>query len=144
MADGYLNLDWSLIVSHLVKMGVAYVLSLPIAWDRESSANSAGLRTFPLVAVAACGFMLIAIEVFAGDDAQARVAQGIITGIGFIGGGAILKNDNRVTGTATATSIWSTGAIGIGVAWGRYEIAILLSLLTFLTLHALGHFKSDT
>ncbi|MGD8941240.1 MAG: MgtC/SapB family protein [Gammaproteobacteria bacterium] len=132
-----------MIDSHLVKMGVAYVLSLPIGWDRESSAHSAGLRTFPLVAVAACGFMLIAIEVFNGSDAQARVAQGIITGIGFIGGGAILKTDSHVTGTATATSIWSTGAIGIGVAWGRYEIAILLSALTFLTLRALGRFKSN-
>jgi len=142
MADSYLTLDWPLIVSHLIKMGVAYILSLPIGWNRESSANTAGLRTFPLVAVAACGFMLIAIEVFTSGDAQARVAQGIITGIGFIGGGAILKTGDHVTGTATATSIWSTGAIGIGVAWGRYEIAVLLSVLTFLTLTALGRLKN--
>ena len=140
--EQYFNLDWYLIVGHLAKMAVAYLLALPIAWDRESFAKSAGLRTFPLVAMAACGFMLIAIEVFTQAEAQARVMQGVITGIGFIGGGAILKDHDHVTGTATATSIWSTGAIGIAVAWGRYEIAILLSVLTFLTLVVLRPFKS--
>jgi putative Mg2+ transporter-C (MgtC) family protein len=57
-----------------------------------------------------------------------------MTGIGFIGGGAILKDQGSVKGTATAASIWNTGAVGAGVAFDRYEIAILLSLLNFLIL----------
>lgn len=67
-------------------------------------------------------------------DAEARVLFGIISGIGFIGGGAILKDGGIVSGTATAASIWTTGAIGIAVAFRRYEIAILLSLMNFVTL----------
>ncbi len=128
------DINWSLLGDHSLSMGLAYLLSLPLAWNRETKTRSAGLTTFPLVSIAACGFMLIAIHVFNDASSQARVVQGIITGIGFIGGGAILKSDEGVSGTATATSIWVTGAIGIAVAWERYEIAILLSLLTFLTL----------
>lgn len=129
-----LELDWQLIKIHSISLSIAYLIALPIAWNREVKTHSAGLRTFPLVSVATCGFMLIAIHTFTEADAQARVLQGIITGIGFIGGGAILKNDHAVSGTATATSIWATGAIGIAVAWQRYEIALLLCLLTFITL----------
>lgn len=62
--------------------------------------------------------------------------QGIITGMGFIGGGAILKNSGNVTGIATASSLWSTGAMGIAVAWQRYEIALVISLLMFVPLSA--------
>ena len=67
-------------------------------------------------------------------DGEAQVIQGIVTGIGFIGGGAIVKGKGTVAGTATAASIWNTGGIGIAVAFSRYEIAIPLSLLNFLTL----------
>ncbi len=71
--------------------------------------------------------------------------EGIITGIGFIGGGAILKNVVKgggfVSGTATAASLWSTGAIGISVATGRLEIALLLSVMTFFTLRIMTSAK---
>lgn len=137
-------LDWRLVVSHLAHVAVAYALALPVAWDREQEARSAGLRTFPLVAVASCGFILLAAGVM-GDspEAQSRVIQGVITGIGFIGGGAILKDGASVRGTATAASIWNTGAIGAAVAFGRYEIALVLSLINFLTLRWLTPFKRE-
>ena len=63
--------------------------------------------------------------------------QGLITGIGFVGGGAILRDGNTVKGTATAASIWNAGVIGAAVATGRYEVAVILALLNFLTLRAL-------
>ena len=69
--------------------------------------------------------------------AQSRVLQGLITGIGFVGGGAILKEGATVRGTATAASVWNAGVIGASVAMGRYEIAIILSLLNLFTLRAL-------
>ena len=102
-----------------------------------------GLRTFPLVAMASCGFVLVAADVIGLDDpnAQARIIQGLMTGIGFIGGGAILKNDGSVEGTATAASIWGTGVIGAAVAYSRYEIAIIVSLLIFLLLRGLQPLK---
>ena len=129
-----LELQWSEILVSLYQVGIAYVLALPVAWDRETAARSAGIRTFPLVSIAACGYMLVAIQVLDSTDAESRVLYGIITGMGFIGGGAILKGNGSVAGTATAASLWMTGAIGIAVAFHRYEIALVLALLNFLTL----------
>lgn len=130
-----LDIDLARGISHLVHLAIAYVLAFPIGWDREARDRSAGVRTFPLVAVGACGYMLAGLQFLgASADAHARVIYGIITGIGFIGGGAILKQDDGVTGTATAASIWSTGAIGIAVALDRLEIAVVLTLINYLTL----------
>lgn len=128
------DLDLSEILTNLFHLGLAYVITFPIGWDRERASRSAGLRTFPLVAVASCGFMLTGMSVFEDPQAQARIAYGIISGIGFIGGGAILKTKGSVLGTATAASIWCTGAIGLTVAYGLYEIALSLSLINFLSL----------
>lgn len=137
-----LQIHWPTIWAHLSLLGIAYVLALPIGWNRERYERSAGLRTFPLVAVATCAFMLVGIEAVPSPNAQARVLEGIITGMGFIGGGAILKMGRVVTGTATAASLWGTGAVGVAVAWQRFEIAIVLSLLTFLTLQFVPTFKA--
>ena len=101
------------ILPHLAALLVAYVLALPIGWNREREERSAGLRTFPLVAVASCGFVQAA-ETLVGQtpEAMARIVEGIITGMGFIGGGAILRMKDSVKGTATAASLWATGAVG--------------------------------
>ncbi|MEJ2514800.1 MAG: MgtC/SapB family protein [Gammaproteobacteria bacterium] len=135
------DIDWALVGGHLVYLGIAYVLALPIAWNREKGARSAGLRTFPLVSMAACGYMLTGLEVLTSTDAESRVLYGIITGMGFIGGGAILKTGGTVTGTATAASLWNTGAIGIAVAFNRFEIALCLSVLNFATLQLVPPLK---
>lgn len=137
------DIDWLLIGDNLVTIGIAYAISLPVAWDREVETRSAGLRTFPIVAVATCGFMQMGLWVLDEATARARVFEGIITGIGFIGGGAIVKNANHISGMATAASLWNTGAIGIAVAHGLIEIAISLSLINFVTLRYVKHFKRD-
>lgn len=137
----YLSLDWQVVTRHLVHLMAAYVLALPIGWEREKSRREFGLRTFPLVAVVTCGLMLVGKFVIDTTDGEARVMQGIITGIGFIGGGAILKNDDQVVGVSSAASIWNTGAIGLAVAYNRFEIAVLLALLNVLTLWIFGNVK---
>ena len=130
------------VASHLIDLAVAYGLAAPIGWDREQEARSAGIRTFPLVAVAACGFVLIAIRVLGADSmGQARILEGLITGVGFIGGGAILKHAGRASGTATAASLWATGALVAAVGYGLYDIAAILSLVTYLTLRYLVPLK---
>ena len=126
--------DLYLILRNLMLLLVAFVLSLPVAWNREKAARSAGLRTFPLVSIASCAYMLIGLSIFQQDSSIARVTYGIITGMGFIGGGAILKSKGNIMGTATASSLWNTGAIGVSVAFRLYEIAILLSLVNYLIL----------
>jgi len=139
-----IEISWTIVWLNLAHLGIAYVLALPVAYDRDRSARGAGLRTFPLVALAACGYSLVGMSVLDSTEAESRVLQGIITGIGFIGGGAILKSKGTVHGTATAASIWNTGLIGIAVAFGRYEIATLLSLMNFLTLRYVRYFKTDS
>lgn len=136
-----LDIEWQQIIFNLTHLAIAYVLSIPLAYDRERSSTGAGLRTFPLVAVAACGYTLVGISVLDSTDAEARVLQGLITGIGFIGGGAILKDKGTVSGTATAASIWITGLIGMAVAVNRYEIAILMTVISFLTLRLVRQLK---
>lgn len=120
---------------HLKQLGIALLLSLPIAWDREQKERSAGLRTFTIVAISTCGFLISARSAFGNAaDAESRVWQGLLTGMGFIGSGAILKTRESVHGTATAASIWSTGAVGAAVAYGQYDIAVTLSLVNFAVL----------
>ena len=134
-----MHIDWIGIVQILI----AYALALPAGWERERHERSAGLRTFPLVAVASCGFILVALRAFGGEgrDAESRVIQGLIGGVGFIGAGTIIHNAKRVQGTATASSILVTGAIGMAVAFRAYDLAVLLSLLSFLTLRVFTAWK---
>lgn len=122
----------------LAKLGGAFFLALPIAFDRERSQRSAGLRTFPLVAVTACGFLMIGLRFLADENsiANARLMQGLIGGLGFLGGGAILKNKGSVRGMATAASVWCAGAIGMAAAYSEWEVAIALSVINFFTLWA--------
>jgi len=140
------NLPWEsfAFLPNLIALAAAYVLALPIGWNREKEERSAGLRTFPLVAVASCGFVQAA-QSMQGVDAQAmaRVIEGIITGMGFIGGGAILKLKNTVKGTATAASLWVTGAIGTAVGLGSYDVAVVLCLVTVATLLVFSPFNRD-
>jgi putative Mg2+ transporter-C (MgtC) family protein len=133
------------VVPHLAALAVAYLLAFPIGWNRESEERSAGLRTFPLVAVATCGFIQ-AGESFAATspEAMARIVEGLIAGMGFIGGGAILRRENSVQGTATAASIWITGAIGVSVGLGSYDVAVILSLATIVTLWVMSPLKRLT
>ncbi len=130
----FFDFDSKMVIEHLVRLAIAYLLALPLGWDREKSDRHFGLRTFPLVAVVTCGFMLVGMSVIDSTDGEARVMQGIIVGIGFIGGGAIVTGRDKTRGTASAASIWNTGAIGMAVAFGRYEIAIVLSLINLFTL----------
>ncbi len=137
------NFDWSLFVTFTIRLTAAFALTLPVAWNRERTTRIMGLRTFPLVAVASCGFILLAVEVvgLTSPNAQARVIQGLMTGIGFIGGGAILKSDGEVRGTATAVSIWTTGALGASAAYGRYDLALLIGIINFVVLRWLTPVK---
>lgn len=138
-----MDINLGLIWYHTYQLGIAFLLSLPIALNREYKARGAGMRTYPLVTVACCAFMLVARDVYDGDAAEARVMYGIITGMGFIGGGAIIKTADSVNGTASAAGIWLTGAIGLSVAYARYEIAIVLSAMGFMIFQVSSFFKHE-
>ena len=134
--------DWLLFV---IKMLIAFLLALPIGWNRERHTRIMGLRTFPLVALGSTAYVLVSFSVLQDNlDGQARIIQGLITGIGFVGGGAILKDSGgSVQGTATAVSVWTTGALGTAVAYGRFDIAIIITLVTYLTLRVMTTVKNN-
>lgn len=144
MLDTLIAMARADLLPHLLALTVAYVLVLPIGWDREKEDRSAGLRTFPLVAIACCGFVQAAeMKYGAHPDAMGKIVEGLITGIGFIGGGAILKQGASVRGTATAASLWATGAIGTAVGLGAYGIAALVAVFTIITLKWLTPLKDE-
>ena len=137
-----LGADQFNILPHLAAILIAYALALPIGWNREKAERTAGLRTFPLVAVASCGFVQATEGITAiTPEAMARIIEGVIVGIGFIGGGAILQLKHAVKGTATAASLWVTGAIGVAVGLGSLDVAVMLTVITFFTLFVLSPIK---
>jgi putative Mg2+ transporter-C (MgtC) family protein len=127
--------------TQLLKVGIAYALALPTGWERFKHDRSAGLRTFPLVSLASCAYMLAATRTLIGADAQSRILVGVMTGIGFIGGGSIVRSAASVHGTATAASLWNMGAIGVCVAYENYALAMVLSAINYLTLLYLTPFE---
>jgi uncharacterized membrane protein YhiD involved in acid resistance len=120
---------------HVRDLAIAYGLTVPIGWDRERDERSAGLRTFPLVPVASCGFVQASEHIRrSGIEVMAQTVGGVIAGIGFIGAGTILREGFTLRGAATAASLWATCAIGIAVSLGSYDVAVVIAAITFLTL----------
>jgi putative Mg2+ transporter-C (MgtC) family protein len=138
-----LGIDWHAGWHDANRLLLSYLLALPIGWYREREGHSVGVRTFPLVAMASCGYVMLAMPAYHNTiDAQSRVIQGLVAGIGFIGGGAILKAEGNVHGTATAASIWNTGVVGAAVAQDRWLMAIVLSAVNLFALRVLLPLKS--
>ena len=136
------GIDWAGSWHDIVRLAIAYLLVLPVGWQREREAHSIGVRTFPLVAMASCGYILLSHGFGNSAEAQSRVIQGMVAGIGFIGGGAILKSEGSVHGTATAASIWTTGVVGAAVAEDRFVMAAMLALMNLFALRVLLPLKA--
>ncbi|HLK62951.1 MAG TPA: MgtC/SapB family protein [Bryobacteraceae bacterium] len=121
----------------------SYLLVLPVGWYREKEGHSVGVRTFPLVAMASCGYVMLSMPAYHNSiEAQSRVIQGLVAGIGFIGGGAILKSEGNVHGTATAASIWTTGVVGCAIAEDRFFMALTLAAVNLFALRLLQPIKA--
>jgi putative Mg2+ transporter-C (MgtC) family protein len=120
-----------------LKLGVALVLGALIGLEREVHKKTAGLRTHMIVCLSSALLMVLSTEVardldVAGDPT--RIAAGVMTGIGFLGAGTIIKHGATVQGLTTAASIWTAAAVGLAVGVGYYLPATLVVLLTLLTL----------
>ena len=120
----------------IVRLLVAVALGALLGLERERRERPAGLRTHILVTVTACLAMIVA----AGSvDASnlGRVAQGILTGIGFLGAGTIMRSTGGIRGLTTAASIWAASALGVAAGMGAFVEAALAAVLVFaaLTLH---------
>ncbi len=116
----------------LIKLVVATVLGLLIGFERSIHNKPAGMRTHSLVCVGSALFTIISTSITGGDPA--RVAAGIVTGIGFIGAGMIFREENKVRGLTTAAEVWVMGAIGIAVGIGYYFAALATTLIVIFIL----------
>lgn len=120
----------------LVRLLAAALLGAAIGLERERVGKPAGLRTHILVTLGTCVFVVGCAGFGMNSDGLSRVIQGIVTGIGFIGAGSILKlnNERDVKGLTTAASVWIAAAIGVVVGLGGLGLAILATVLTLIVL----------
>ena len=119
-----------------LRLLLAAVLSALVGYERERSHKPAGLRTHILIGMGAALFTLVSIYGFSGVVDPARVAAGVVTGIGFIGAGVIFRGmkGDKVVGITTAASVWVTAAIGVAAGCGMYAISILTTVITVIVL----------
>ncbi len=110
---------------------LAVALGAIVGVQREIAHRPAGLRTHMLVCLGSCLFTIVSVS-FSLDPA--RIAAGIVAGIGFIGAGTIWAEKDKVKGITTAASLWATAAIGLTIGIGDYPMAIVVTLLVFLVL----------
>jgi putative Mg2+ transporter-C (MgtC) family protein len=131
------------LVRIIIRLLASTLLGAVIGYQRESVGKPAGLRTHILVSLGTTAFVLGCAEAGMSMDGLSRVIQGIVTGIGFIGAGSILKlsEERDIQGLTTAAGIWMTAAVGVGVGLGMLGVAILSTLLTLITLALLGSWE---
>ncbi|HEV8650531.1 MAG TPA: MgtC/SapB family protein [Actinomycetes bacterium] len=126
----------------LARLALAAVLGGAVGAERELSDQPAGLRTHMLLTIGACLFTLVSAYGFEGPGDPARIAAQIVTGIGFLGGGAILRHGASIRGLTTAASIWASAALGVAVGAGRYVLALGATVLVLATLVGLRAFRN--
>lgn len=117
----------------LIRLVLAAVLGSLVGFEREHMHRPAGLRTNMLVCVGSALITLTSIYAISGSD-PARIAAGIVTGIGFIGAGTIFRAEDKVVGLTTAASLWAVAGIGIAIGAGFYFATIVAAILIFIIL----------
>lgn len=128
--------DVTEITTVTIRLLMAALLGGILGFEREQKGKAAGIKTHMLVAIGSALFVLIPLQAGISDAEMSRVMQGIITGIGFLGAGAILKGQDEkdLKGLTTAAGIWVTAAIGVAAGLGRESLAILCTFLALLVL----------
>jgi putative Mg2+ transporter-C (MgtC) family protein len=123
----------------VMRVVVAFLLGALIGWERERHGGiSAGIRTYGAIALGACTFGIVSFSIGGGAD-PSRVAAQVVSGIGFLGGGIIFRQQKEggaafVTGLTTAATLWATAAVGLAVALGMYMISFLTAILIYALL----------
>ncbi len=130
----------------IVRLTLSVILSGFVGLERQWHRRTAGLRTHILVCLGSCLIMLTSLHVFDIYKNQTtldptRIAAGVITGIGFLGAGAIINQREGIKGLTTAASIWVVSGLGLAVGCGFFTAAIFTTLLTLITLFLLRYIE---
>lgn len=123
----------SMVVADIVRVGAALVAGALIGLERELRDKSAGFRTMIFICVGSAVFTILS-ENLAGDGDRSRIAAYVVSGIGFLGAGAILRDGLRVAGLTTAATIWLTAAIGMTMGGGQFLFGALITFAALLVL----------
>lgn len=121
----------------LLKLGLALLIGTIIGAEREYKNKSAGLRTLILICLGSTLFTIISGSLGA-ENETGRIASNIVTGIGFLGAGAIMREGLTVSGLTTASSIWVTAALGMAVGAGEFYLAIFATVIVLVVLTLFG------
>ncbi len=126
-----------------VRLVVAAVLGGLLGWERERAGKAAGFRTHILVSVGSAAFVAVPLQFGVTADGMRAVVQGVVTGIGFLGAGCILKvnDESQVKGLTTAAGLWLTSAVGMTAGFGREMSAVLIGGVGLFVLAALHRFE---
>lgn len=127
----------------LLRIALAALFGALIGLDREARSKPAGLRTYSIVAMGSAFFSLVGLMTFGQNDAGARIAAQVVTGVGFLGAGTILHYRGNVVGLTTAAGIWGAAAIGMGFGFGLYFLAIGGSLIMLAILRVFGEVMGE-
>ena len=129
-------MDWIIEALMAAQAILAALLGGVIGWERERHGREAGIRTYAAVCLGACVFGLVSAHVPGLGD-KTRIAAQVVSGVGFLGAGVILRDQGRITGLTTAGTLWATAAVGLAIAFGMYALGILTALIIFglLALH---------
>jgi putative Mg2+ transporter-C (MgtC) family protein len=121
-----------------LRLVVALILGLILGTEREIRGHPAGIKTMGLIAIGACMFTALGLQPYFGSTVDpTRIAAQIVTGVGFLGAGAILRTGDDVHGLTTAASIWVAASVGMAVGFGYYPAAVFTTFLVIVMLVAL-------
>jgi putative Mg2+ transporter-C (MgtC) family protein len=129
------------VLEDMVKLLVAIVIGGIIGAERESRDKAAGFRTIIFICVGATLFTIFSLRI-GGDRDPARIAAGIVTGIGFLGAGAILRDAGHVKGLTTAATIWLAAGLGMGIGGGYFLVCAIMAVLALIVLWAFAEFEA--
>ena len=129
-------MDWQLEMLMVMRTLLAALLGALIGWERERHGQDAGIRTYAAVALGASSFGLISLHATSANQIDTRIAAQVVSGIGFIGAGLIMREHGRATGLTTAATLWTTAAVGLSMAFGMYIVSTLTAVITFSILAA--------
>jgi len=136
------------LISTTTRLILAFLLGSVLGLEREKKGGSAGLRTHILVCMGSTLIMLTSVyifETYKGSTSvdPARIAAGVVTGIGFLGAGTIIRSSEGIRGLTTAASIWISSAIGLAVGCGYISAALITTLISYLSLSFLKRLEKE-
>lgn len=135
--------EFSELAKMCIRLIFAAILGGSLGWQRAAHGKDAGLRTYMLVALSAAFVVAVARRDNFDDQAMSRILQGLLTGIGFLGAGSILKlnHEQEVQGLTTAAGVWLTTTIGIAAGLGHLALATVVTLVAWMILSTLAHWS---